>query len=230
MNRRQDLLKFILGLIFVLSLAVAIKMTVFGVSAPDAENLPAAASTPLAAKVEIVTGPERQRIVSSATKNLILNRDKMEKVSFYSAKTRNSRATRIECYIGLSDDELPFLRIRATYFGDDWIFFDSVKAMVDDLVVYGRKFQRGDIVRQNAGGSVWETADYVVGDNELGALIAIARGKSATMRFSGDEWRRDHEVTKDEQRDIQRVLEVYAKLSDQLVRKAPKDPTAVSSN
>jgi len=229
MNRRQDLFKFILGLIFVLSLAAAIKMTVFGTSAPEAKSLPAAPSPPLAAKVEIVTGPERQRIVSNATKGLVLNRDKMEKVSFYSTKNRNSRATKIECYIGLSDDELPFLRIRATYFGDDWIFFDSVKTMVDDIVVYGRKFQRPDIVRQNAGGSVWETADYVVGDDELGALIAIARGNSATMRFSGDQWRRDHEVTKNERRDIQRVLEVYAQLSNQLVRKAPKDPGAVDS-
>lgn len=229
MSRKQDLLKFILGLIFVLSLAALIKTTVFGGSAPEVEKPSVTPSPPQANKVEIVTGPEWQRIVSSATKGLVLNRDKMEKVSFYSTKTRNSRATRIECYIGLSDNEMPFLRIRATYFGEDWIFFDSVKAMVDDLVIYGRKFQRADVVRHNSGGSVWETADYVVGDNELGALIAIARGKSSTVRFSGNEWRRDHEVTKNERRDIQRVLEVYAQLSDQLARKAPKAPAAAIS-
>lgn len=219
MSRTRDLLKFILGLIFVLSLAAVIKATIFAGGATETEGSTEAPFPPLGAKVEIVTGPERHRIVSSATKGLIHNRDKVEKVSFYSTKTRNSRTTRVECYIGISDNQMPFIRIRATYFGDDWIFFDSVKVMVDDQIVYGRKFQRTGVVRHNAGGSVWETADYVVSDNELGALVAIARGKSATIRFASDQRRHDHDVTKKERQDIQRVLEVYAQLSSELTRK-----------
>ena len=213
--------KFILGFIFIAILASTINNSLKGRS----EDAAGAAST-RPAELQIVTGKERDEIVAGAVKGLVLERDKIEKVSFYSAKLPRL-ATRVETYIALPDDKLPYARMKAIYFGDDWIFYDSIKVMVDDQVIYKNEFRRAEVARNNSGGSVWEVADYLANDVELAALNAIANSKSATIRFSGSERRHDHEVTKKERRDIQRVLEAYALLLGQLARKAPKDPDTV---
>lgn len=208
--------KFILGLITVAVLASMIMGSLQGRSADRAESIAAPA-----APVRVVTGPERDEIVSRVTKGLVLERDKMEKVSFYSAKARNLTASRVESYIALRDSGLPILRMKTAYFGDDWIFYDSVKIMVDDSVIYGRDFRRTDIDRDNSSGKVWEVVDYVANDLELAALAAISKSKSATIRFSGDKRRHDHEITKKERAQIRQVLETYAKLTSQLSGEGP---------
>lgn len=214
--------KFILGFIFIAVLASMINSSLRGRASDAAVT---ASSRP--AEVQIVTGKERDEIVAGAVKGLVLERDKIEKVSFYSAKLPRL-ATRVETYIALPDGKLPYARIKTIYFGDDWIFYDSIKVMVDDQVIYKNEFRRADVARNNSGGSVWEVADYLANDVELAALNAIANSKSATIRFSGAERRHDHEITKKERRDIQRVLEAYALLSSQLARKVPNDSSAVS--
>jgi len=211
------MVKFILGLIFIAMLASAIMSKISG-DPPTAEKR--SSSPP--AEVEIVTGPARAEIVSRVTKGLSLERDKIEKVSFYSAKSRTYLASRVEPYISLSDNMLPLLRMKATYFGDDWVFYDSIKIMVDDQVIYERGFRHSDVARNNSSGSVWETADYPANEDELRALAAIAKSKSATIRFSGDKRRRDHEITKKERQQIKQVLEAYAQLAEQLTSKSTK--------
>ena len=207
--------KFILGLIFIAILASTINSSLEGRS----EDAAGAAPTQ-PAEVQIVTGQERDEIVARAVKGLVLERDKIEKVSFYSAKLPRL-ATRVETYIGLPDNKQPYARMKTIYFGDDWIFYDSIKVLVDDQVLYENEFRRAEVVRNNSGGSVWEVADYLANDVELATLYAIASSKSATIRFSGAERRHDHEVTNTERRDIRRVLDAYALLSDQLKREAP---------
>ena len=215
--------KFILGFIFIAILASTINSSLKGRSSDAAGT-----ASPRPAEVKIVTGKERDEIVSREVKGLILERDKIEKVRFYSARPPKL-TTKVDAYIALPDDKLPFLRMKTTYFGDDWVFYDSVKVMVDDQIIYEKNFRRSDIATNNSGGSVWEVADFVVDDAELRALTAIASAKSATIRFSGNERRHDHEITKKERRDIQRVLEVYSELSNQLASKVPSESSAAGT-
>ena len=215
--------KFILGLIFIAVLASAFNSS-FG-DKPPATASPTPA-TP--AEIRVLTGPERDKIVAREAEELELERDKIEKVSFYSPKSRKLR-TQIEAYIALPDNKLPFLRMKVTYFGDDWVFYKSIKIMADDQVVYASDFARSDVVRNNSSGKVWEVADILANDAELIALNSIAKSKSATIRFAGDERRHDHEVTKNERREIQRVLDVYAQLSDKLKLKSVVDAGKVAA-
>jgi hypothetical protein len=167
-----------------------------------------------------ILGEERKPIVAAATKDLRVNRDKIEKISFYLAKNPNVGRPRVEAYVSLPDDMQPILRMRTVYFGDDWVFYKSIKVMVDDAVIYERDFN--DVARDNSGGSVWETADFPADARDLLALHAIAGAKSATIRFSGREHRHDHEITVKERKDIKKVLEAYEQLSTNLVRKREK--------
>lgn len=180
---------------------------------------PAAVNAP---EQEIIVGEERAPIVKALTKSFDEERDKMEKVSFYTSKNQNYLSSRLVAYISLSDNYMPLLRVKPTYYGDDWVFFESVKVMADDVVIYDRLFKRSDVVRDNSGGSVWESADYLASDSELAMLKAIANSKTATIRFSGSERRHDHDITSKERKDINNMIDAYEKLREQLVRKPGK--------
>jgi len=160
-----------------------------------------------------LTKEERAKLVKAATKNLKEERDKMEKISFFTAKNPNLLVSKLEAYLAIPDESSVILRVKPTYFGDSWVFFDKVKVMADDEVVYQRSFSHRDVVRDNSAGSVWETADYVGKTVELAALKKIADAKQVIIRFDGRERRHDHTMTKRELADLKTVLAAYESLS-----------------
>ena len=208
--------KLILGLIFLTLVIGALTKSPENTKTPPSEPFKVAHVAP---EPLLIFGEERKPIVAAATKELRLNRDKIEKISFYLAKNPGLGKSRVEAYISLPDDMAPLLRMRTVYFGDDWVFYDSVKVMVDDNVVYERSFSRADVARDNSSGSVWETADFPADPRDLLVLHSIATAKSATIRFAGREHRHDHEITAKERKDIKRILDAYEQLRDNLVRK-----------
>jgi hypothetical protein len=173
----------------------------------------AVAANPAPAKPSI-TEKERKKIIADATKSLVRQRDQMERVTFYSAS--KDAHTQVGAYLGIEDDGEPFLRMRTIYFGDRWVFYEKVKIMADDEIVFEKDFRRSDIVRDNADGSVWEVADFVAGKSDLSTLKRIARSKSATVRFEGDERRHDHKVSTIEKTRLQSVLKAYDELQGKL--------------
>jgi hypothetical protein len=183
-----------------------------------------AASAP--ASMQVITGDERKPIVQKLTKGLSANRDKMESITFYTAKNRNVLASGVDAYIALPDNKLPYLRMRSTFYGERWVFFDSVKIMADNAVIYERNFKRNDITRDNSGGSVWETADYYAENSDLAALKQIAGSKSATIRFAGRERRHDHTITAKERRDIRDAIAAHEELTRQLQAPASANTAA----
>lgn len=169
---------------------------------------------------EIVTGDERKKIVSTLTKGMEEERDKMEGISFYSTKDRSHLSSTLEAYISLPDGMMPLLRMKSTYYGDSWIFYDSIKIMADDVVIYDRVFKHDEVRHHNYSSAVWETADYLAANSELLALKAIANSKSATIRFSGRDDRHDHEITDKERKNLRQVISTYEQLTAQLQRPA----------
>lgn len=146
-------------------------------------------------------------------KGLEVQRDAMEKVSFYEAKGRNLLASSLSAYVAVGDASTPFLRVRSVYYGDDWVFYEKIKVMADDQVVYEKAFNRSQVTRDNSSGSVWETADFAGSDVDLAALQRIADSKTATIRFSGSERQHDHKITKKEKENIAAVLRGYNAIS-----------------
>lgn len=185
--------------------------------APGVEQSKPGMAAPMSEPV-VITGEERKSIVQSLTKSMDEERDKMERISFYSAKHRAYLVSALETYISLPDDSLPILRIKSTYFGSDWVFYDSIKVMADEVVVYDHSFSHSDVRRDNSGGSVWEVGDYYAKEPDLAALKKIASAKAATIRFSGREHREDHDLTAKELQQLKEVIGTYEKLKTQLQR------------
>jgi hypothetical protein len=171
----------------------------------------AANSTPVKPSI---TEKERKKIIADATKSLVRQRDQMDRVTFYTASKDGH--TQVGAYLGIEDGDAPVLHMRTIYFGDRWVFYEKVKIMADDAIVFERNFSRSDIIRDNANGDVWEVADFVAGQGDLLALKIIARSKSATVRFEGDERRHDHKISLVEKTRLQSVLKAYDELQGRL--------------
>ena len=191
------------GIVGVLA-ALVVGWVVFTVaSGPGDISPPAIAAAPPIAQV---SAPERAKIIAGATKALEASRDKMEGVTFYMAPKRQHLTPKIEAYLSVPDARPALLRIAAVYYGDDWVFFDQIKVMADDVVVYEKTLSRSDVARNNSGGSVWETADYLAQPEDEQALRKIANAKSATIRFSSRERQHDHAITAKQLGDLRKVL------------------------
>ena len=186
-------------------------------SAPDkaevaAKNAPTFTKSP----AQMITGEQRSRIVTPLIKGLEVERDKIERVTFYLSKGLPRLTPSLDAYIALPDEKMPALRMRAIYSGKRWVFYTQIKIMADDVIVYDRPFKAREIQHNNSGGQVWETADFFATPTELAALTAVANSKSATIRFSGRDKRQDHEVKPRERADLQRMLATYEAMKAQL--------------
>lgn len=174
-------------------------------------SVPAEASPEL---VKVISKEEREKIIAEATSGFRLQRDKMEKISFYLPKTRKTPDDRLSLYISIPDDKKAILRVYPFYYGDEWVFFDAIKVMADDEVVYEKHLDRyRDIATDNSGGNVWEIADYVAEDSDIAAFRKIASASKVTIRFSGREKREDFDLSKREIENIGNALTAFNKLS-----------------
>jgi len=162
-----------------------------------------------------LTEAERTRLLATATKSLKRKRDKIEKTTFFMAQNDGLR-TQVGAYFGLADGGSPYLRMKTVYYGDSWVFYDAVKIMADDEIVYEKAFNRRDISRDNEGGSVWEVADYLATPSDQAALGKISGAKSVTVRFAGRDRTRDHLMTAAERSGLKSVLAAYAELKQKL--------------
>lgn len=167
-----------------------------------------ASPNPLAVTAQApISADERKKIVDAATSGLELERDNMERISFYTNREREILSTKLEAYLSVPDATPAILRIRPMYYGTDWIFFDHIKVMADDEVIYEQTIENP--IRDNGSGSVWETADYAVRLADLAAMRRIAAAKSVTIRFYGRERRKDHEMTPSELKNLREILAAF---------------------
>jgi hypothetical protein len=178
------------------------------------ENIPA--SIPVAATAQApkktISKDEREKIIAQSTAGFTLERDKMEKVSFYTPQSHNVLGDRLYTYISIPDDRPALLRVVPFYYGDEWIFYDQIKVMADDNIVYEKQFNYDEVRRDNSSGHVWETADYFALEDDIAALRKIAAAAKVTIRFSGREHRQDYDLTKQEIRNIGLTLTAFDKL------------------
>lgn len=191
--------------------SIALIAAAFSLSACD--NKPASQAAAPVVKPAL-TEQQRTELIAKATNGMELSRDKMEKVSFYTPKTPLDDWTKqpIGTYISIPDGSRAFFRIYPHYTGDSWIFFQKVKVMADDQIVYTKDFPYESMHHSNSGGYVYESADYAAKDDDIEAMRKIATAKSVTVRLSGKEHQEDFEMSKADQKRIASVLQAYDEL------------------
>ncbi|WP_161604290.1 PDZ domain-containing protein [Roseiconus nitratireducens] len=89
--------------------------------------------------------------------------------------------------------------------GDDWLFMKRFEIRSGgETYLESRGFF--DVERDNSAGRVWEYCDVPFAGDVKEALQAMMQGSPATLRFSGEQYREDHEVSEIELYDTMAVI------------------------
>lgn len=110
-------------------------------------------------------------------------------------------------YISGTRTSVGNVRFIARYAGSDWVFFTTIIVNVDGRV-FNLDFSYFDVKRDNGSGGVWEWIDIVPSSENLSMLKSIADSKSTIVRFQGDDYKSDRELTAKEKKAISDVFTV----------------------
>ena len=88
-------------------------------------------------------------------------------------------------YIGKRETGKPWMRLKMSYYGDDWIFFEQAYLSYDGNTRQVSFDRYRDRESDNSGGSVWEWIDVSVDESMISFLRQLVDGKSVKMRLSG---------------------------------------------
>lgn len=127
--------------------------------------------------------------------------DQIRDITFYqhldSPEQVNSNS---EVYVYLSKPKngQSTMHLRLQYVANDWLFVRRFVFKVDGKTFTVEPDSRFDIERDNDGGDVWEWYDKPVGTEELQLLESIANARSVVIRYEGDQYNKDREISNDE--------------------------------
>jgi len=121
--------------------------------------------------------------------------------------THYSNANLTSLYFG-SKGKSTWLRLKMSYQGDDWIFFEHAYLSYDGNTkeIVFNKYD--DKESENSGGGVWEWIDVSVSSDVEKFLRRFAKSKNAKMRLSG-KYSKTKNLTWNERQGIIDVLNGY---------------------
>lgn len=150
----------------------------------------------------------RESATRGALARLQVKEDKLEGVRFYShpnsPRFLNSRSA-VYPYIGRKGEDRFWLRLKIQYAASDWLFVQQVLVYVDGnrLVLHEGRFDRDNNTE------IWEWVDIAPDAGTIAILQRIASSKEATLRFVGNQYRKDVTISAADKRAIRDILDAY---------------------
>lgn len=112
-------------------------------------------------------------------------------------------------YIGrLTDTGYTWLRVKANYYGDDWVFFNEIIISADGENT-SVKFGSFETEHKIAYGGVAEIGDFMPDESQIEALKSIENSKETIIRFVGDSSYYDLVLSAADKQAIIEVLAAY---------------------
>ncbi len=151
---------------------------------------------------------EKERI-AQATKRMSKEYDELEGITWYKDLSTHPYETSFHLYFGKKKAGSPWLRLKIRYYSDDWLFIKSFFVVAD-----GKRFEKNDVnfERDHGSGAIWEWYDENVSKSDIEMIKAIIESNKATIRFIGNQYHRDHKITKKEKRALQNVIDAFKAL------------------
>ncbi len=163
----------------------------------------------LVAKKDADIKAEKEKRMKAVNK-LKKKYDDVDGITWYSNPyfVHYNNTNHVSVYIGKSETSV-WLRLKMSYEGDNWIFFENAYLSYDGNTKYVYFNEYEDKKSDSGyGGRVWEWIDVGVDDSMLAFLKEMVNGKSIKMRLSG-KYTHDHIITYDERKGIEDVLLAY---------------------
>ena len=121
--------------------------------------------------------------------------------------THYNNSNHVSVYMGKIDSGKPWLRLKMSYYGDDWIFFENAYLSYDGNTIE-IPFDKYKDKESDNYTECWEWIDVPVSETILSFLKELVNGKTAKSRLSG-KYSNTHTITKTEIDGIKDVLLAY---------------------
>jgi hypothetical protein len=147
---------------------------------------------------------------AAALEQMSVTNDAVVGSRFILAKSRPTYSNYDTFEIYITGDQTTFggIRFLARYAGSDWLFFEKMIVNVDGKV-FNLNFSYDEVDRDNGSGDVWEWIDIVPSSENTMMLKLITDSKSTIVRFEGETYHNDRELTAKEKKAISDVFTVF---------------------
>ena len=152
---------------------------------------------------------ERIERGKEALKKLKRTYDDVSNITWYENKyyTHYTNTNRASLYMGVQNNNV-WLRLRMSYEGENWIFFEKAYLSYDGNTHEVRFNEYRDKKTENEGGRVWEWLDIQVDEELANFLNNMVTGKSVKMRLSG-KYTETRNLSRNEIKGFTDVLRAY---------------------
>lgn len=143
-------------------------------------------------------------------KNFKTEHDDFRNITWYQHKSTpqySNTETYVLPYIAERGEDRT-LYLRMNYAGRNWVFFETVYFLLDDLPVT-RTFNYYDVHRDSAGGMVGEYVDLDCNFNDIKLIESMILAKETKVRFEGDDSYSDITITAEDKQHMQEVLDLW---------------------
>jgi len=152
---------------------------------------------------------EKDAQIKLLSANLISNLDEVDSITWYRHKFSpdSNVSNALWAYIGKKNGEV-WLRMKITYTGSDWLFINGFTFNIDGSN-YPVSLDWGDRKSDNSAGQVWEWVDLMVDAQGYALLEKIRDSKRTIIRYQGDQYKFDRDISTEEKQAIKEVLLAY---------------------
>lgn len=135
--------------------------------------------------------------------------DDVSNITWYenSYFTHYNNTNRTSVYMGVQDNNV-WLRLKMSYEGDNWIFFERAYLSYDGNTYEIPFDEYRNKKTENEGGRVWEWIDIQVSDELAGFITDMTSGQSVKMRLSG-KYTETRTLSRNEIKAINQVMAAY---------------------
>jgi hypothetical protein len=126
-------------------------------------------------------------------------------------------------YISLSDCRRPKIVLEPKFRGSGWIFLEQFSLMLDGTIVLERKFDIGEVDRENDHNSVTESAHINLDEQEMQRIRNVNSSKQVLIRLTGKKAYvgLDSDATKTFVQGMSKLLRLYDALDLAIVKVGP---------
>lgn len=148
---------------------------------------------------------ENRRIRANALSKLRKTSDSFESTTWYRdySSPTYANANAFFLYFGANESMKYTLRLKVTYFDDDWLFVNQARVNVD-----GEIFSLSCSTWERDNNSkIWEWCDIPLDDRDM--IEAIIKSKKSVIRFDGDKYYDTRTISSSQKQALRNVLRAY---------------------
>lgn len=163
-------------------------------------------------KLQELTRKEAEEVENKrlkAVNNLKRDHDDVSGVTWYKNPyfTHYNNRNLVSVYIG-ERDNVVWLRLKMSYTGSDWIFFDKAFLSYHGNTIEIKFDKYEDKKTEIGNGGVWEWIDVSVNDSDISFIKNMAKVSDSKMRLSG-KYSKTRNLSANERKAISDVLLAY---------------------